>query len=88
MFVLIGVSLRFTRSTKVYVDREGETSTLKRWNGGGGSDCQVIAASIKGCGKKAKTNLCDVECCRCRSRCFLSQDLGADWLFELSLTIL
>ena len=26
---------RLTRSTKVYINREGETTTLKRWNVGG-----------------------------------------------------
>ena len=33
--MLVGVSYRLTRSTKVYVDKEGEASALKRWNVGG-----------------------------------------------------
>ena len=33
--MLVGVSHRLTRSTKVYIDREGETSALKMWNVGG-----------------------------------------------------
>ena len=47
--VLVGVSYRLMWSTKVYVNREGET--LKRWN----VDGVVIlnhVASIKGCSKK------------------------------------
>ena len=32
--MLVGVSHRLTRSTKVYVDKEGETSALKRLNVG------------------------------------------------------
>ena len=39
--MLVGVSQRLTRSTKVKVDREGETSALKRWNIGGGGDSRV-----------------------------------------------
>ena len=42
LFLLVGVSHRLTRSTQVYVDREGETSVLKRWNIGGGGDSWVM----------------------------------------------
>ena len=30
--MFVGVSHRLTRLIKVYVDREGETSALKKWN--------------------------------------------------------
>ena len=30
--MLVGVSHRLTQSIKVYVNREGETSELKKWN--------------------------------------------------------
>ena len=30
--MLVGVSHRLTRSTNVYIDREGKTSALKRWD--------------------------------------------------------
>ena len=33
--MLVGVSHRLTWSTKVYVDKEGETLALKRFNKGG-----------------------------------------------------
>ena len=32
IFVLVGVSHRLIRSTKVYINREGEMSVMKKWN--------------------------------------------------------
>ena len=66
--VLVGVSHRLTQSTKVDVDRDGETSALKRWNVGG----VVIFGSYvfhQRPLKDVSNELCDVECCRRRSRC-------------------
>ena len=63
--MLVGVSHRLTKSSKVYVDREGETSALKKSN----VDGVVILGSCgfpQNCSKKVKTNLYDVECCRHR----------------------
>ena len=56
-YVLVTVCHRHTQSTKVYVDREGETSAFKKWNVGG----LVVLGSIKNRIKKFKTNLYDVE---------------------------
>ena len=41
IFALVGMCQTLTRSTKVYVDREGETPALKKWNVGGGGDSRV-----------------------------------------------
>ena len=35
IFMLVGVCYRFMQSIKVYVDWEGETLMLKKWNIGG-----------------------------------------------------
>ena len=63
IFVLVGVSHRLTQSTKVYVDREGETSTLKKWNVGRGGDSRIMQLPSKARSKKFQMSLCDVECC-------------------------
>ena len=51
-------------STIVYVDRERETSALKRWNVSGGGDSRVMRLPLQDRSKKFE--LCDVECCRRR----------------------
>ena len=45
--LLVGVSHKLTRSTKVYVDREGETSVLKKWNVDGVVILGSCGSSIK-----------------------------------------
>ena len=68
--MLVGVSHRLTWSTKVYVDREEETSSaLKRWNVDGGGDSLNMRLPSKNRRKKFQTGLYDIECCWRYSQC-------------------
>ena len=48
LFVLVGVNHRLTRLIKIYVDSEGETSALKKWNVG-----EVVILRLCGFHQKA-----------------------------------
>ena len=76
-YLLVGVSHRLTLSTIAYVDREGETSALKKWNADGGGDSPVIRLSSKAAVRRlrriyVRLNVAGVAVD------VLSQGLGAD----------
>ena len=82
-----GVSHRLTKSTKVYVNRERETTALKRWNVDEGGDSQVMQLPSKAAVKSSRRIYVMLNVAGITVDVF-SQGLRADFLFELSLTIL
>ena len=79
--MLVGVSHRLMRSTKVYVDREGEMLELKRWNVGG-------VVILRSCGLYQRAIVRSfrrvVWCWMLQASwsMFFSWGLGAHWFFN------